>query len=89
LSGSRRARWCRSRPGRCGLGDRSCRRWRRGSTWRGLRRFQIVELFLQILDLRLVLLLEISHLGLVLLLHCSDFALQLFDQISHIRRSLC
>jgi hypothetical protein len=53
-----------------------------------LCRFQFVELFLQILDLRLVLLLEISHLGLVLLFHCSDFALQLFDQISHIRRSL-
>jgi len=52
-----------------------------------LCRFQFVELFLQILDLRLVLLLEIPDLGLVLLFHCSDFALQLFDQISHIRRS--
>jgi hypothetical protein len=87
LRGSRRARWSRSRHGRCGQGGRSCRR-RRDSTRRGLRRFQIVELFLQILDLRLVLLLEISHLGLVLLFHCSDFALQLFNQIRHIRRSL-
>ena len=61
--------------------------------------FQFVELFLQILDLRLVLLLEASDLGLVLLLDCCDFGLvflldcsdrvlQLSDLITHIRRSL-
>jgi hypothetical protein len=71
----------------------------RGGTRRGLRRFQIIELCLQILDLRLVLLLEASDLGLVLLLDCCDFGLvflldcsdrvlQLSDLITHIRRSL-
>jgi hypothetical protein len=66
---------------------------------RGLRRFQIIELFLQVLDLPLMLLLEVSDLGLVLLLDCCDFGLvflldcsdrvlQLSDLITHIRRSL-
>jgi len=84
---------------RCGQGGRSCRRRRRGSTWRRLCRFQIVELLLQILDLRLVLLLEVSDLGLVLLLDCCDFGLvflldcsdrvlQLSDLITYIRRTL-
>ena len=97
--GSRRARWGRRRPGCRGLGGRSCRRRGRGGTRRGLRRFQIIELCLQILDLRLVLLLEASDLGLVLLLDCCDFGLvflldcsdrvlQLSDLITHIRRSL-
>jgi hypothetical protein len=99
LSGSRRARRCRSRPGCRGLGGRSCRRRGRGGTRPGLCRFQIIELFLQILDLPLVLLLEASDLGLVLLLDCCDFGLvflldcsdrvlQLSDLITHIRRSL-
>jgi hypothetical protein len=99
LRGSRCARWCRGRPDRRGLGGRSCRYRGRGGTRRGLRRFQIIELFLQILDLRLMLLLDVSDLGLVLLLDCCDFGLvlllersdrvlQLSDLITDIRRSL-
>ena len=72
---------------------------RRDSAWRRLRCFQIIELLLQILDLRLMLLLEVSDLGLVLLLDCRDFGLVLFldcsdrvlqlpDLITDIRHSL-
>jgi hypothetical protein len=67
--------------------------------WYRQRRFQFVELTLQILDLCLVLLLELSDFGQVLLLNCCDFGLvllldcsdrvlQLSDLITHIRRSL-
>ncbi|HVH82431.1 MAG TPA: hypothetical protein VM782_23750 [Stellaceae bacterium] len=56
-------------------------------------------MFLQILDLRLMLLLKVSDLGLVLLLNCCDFGfmllldcsdrvLQLSELVTHIRCSL-